>query len=247
MLQCRFIESWALVCSRSFILEVILAHELRRRGLRVDRQLPVLIACKGVRFDEGFRLDLLVENKVIIELKCVEALNSAHEKQVLTYLRLSDKRLGYLLNFFSDAHMKNGIVRSLSPLTIFVLFFCSVLLGSLRLGERYSSSYFFSASPARNFRASTLTCFGDIRASAANRRGRGASPSGSRGSSRCATGRPGGLAAHEPAAVAFVTVEVGEHEPRSCRASFGFICASMSRGIQKISGAVSVGLSFQLT
>jgi GxxExxY protein len=98
------------------VYEVILAHELRRRGLRVDRQLPVLIACKGVRFDEGFRLDLLVENKVIIELKCVEALNSAHEKQVLTYLRLSDKRLGYLLNF-SDALMKNGIVRIVSRLS----------------------------------------------------------------------------------------------------------------------------------
>jgi len=98
------------------VYEVILAHELRRAGLQVQRQLPVSIAYKGIKFDEGFRLDLLVENKVIIELKCVEALNSAHKKQVLTYLRLSDKRLGYLLNF-SAAVMKDGIVRIVNGLS----------------------------------------------------------------------------------------------------------------------------------
>jgi GxxExxY protein len=92
------------------VYEVILAHELRRRGLQVERQVPFPIAYRGVKFAEGFRIDLMVENKVIIELKCVEALNSAHKKQLLTYLRLADKRLGFLLNF-GEALMKNGITR----------------------------------------------------------------------------------------------------------------------------------------
>lgn len=82
---------------------------------RWKTQLPIPIAYKGIKFDEGFRLDRLVENKVIVELKCVEALNSAHKKQVLTYLRLSDKRLGCLLNF-GDVLMKSGIVRIVNRL-----------------------------------------------------------------------------------------------------------------------------------
>src|ERR1043165_5704848 len=87
------------------VYEIILAHELERRDLKVERQLPVAITYEGYRFDEGFRIDLLVEGKVIIELKCVEKLSNAHKKQLLTYLRLADKRLGYLLNF-GDALMK---------------------------------------------------------------------------------------------------------------------------------------------
>ncbi|MGH8240414.1 MAG: GxxExxY protein, partial [Steroidobacteraceae bacterium] len=62
------------------------------------------------RFNEGFRVDILVEDKVILELKCVERVNNAHKKQLLTYLRLADKRLGYLLNF-GEAVMKHGITR----------------------------------------------------------------------------------------------------------------------------------------
>lgn len=97
------------------VYEVLLAHELRRRGLRVERQVPISIECRGVKFDEGFRADLLVETKAIVELKCVERLNNAHKKQLLTYLRLADKRLGYLLNF-GEALMKHGIIRTVNRL-----------------------------------------------------------------------------------------------------------------------------------
>jgi hypothetical protein len=97
------------------VYEVVLAYELRRCGLRVERQLPLPTRYKGLRFDEGFRIDLVVEDKVILELKCVERLNNAHKKQVLTYLRLADKRLGYLLNF-GEAVMKHGITRIVNRL-----------------------------------------------------------------------------------------------------------------------------------
>jgi GxxExxY protein len=97
------------------VYEVILAHELRRRGLRVERQVPIPITYEELRFIEGFRIDLVVEDKVIVELKCVEKLSSAHQKQLLTYLRLTDKRLGYLLNFY-EALMKHGITRTANHL-----------------------------------------------------------------------------------------------------------------------------------
>ncbi len=97
------------------VYEVLLAHELRRRGLRVERQVPISIEYQGVKFDEGFRADLMVESKVIVELKCVEKLNNAHKKQLLTYLRLADRRLGYLLNF-GEALMKHGITRTVNRL-----------------------------------------------------------------------------------------------------------------------------------
>jgi len=97
------------------VYEVTLALELRRRGLRVERQVPVAIEYQGLKFEEGFRADLIVENKVIVELKCVEKLNNAHKKQLLTYLRLTGMSLGYLLNF-SEALMKNGITRTVNRL-----------------------------------------------------------------------------------------------------------------------------------
>ena len=97
------------------VYEVILAHELRDRDLSVARQVAIPIEHKGHKFDEGFRLDLLVENKVIVELKCVERLNNVHKKQLLTYLRLTDKKLGFLLNF-SEALMKHGITRIVNRL-----------------------------------------------------------------------------------------------------------------------------------
>lgn len=97
------------------VYEVVLAHDLRRRGLQVERQVPIPVRYQGLRFDEGFRADLLVENKVIVELKCVEKLNNAHRKQLLTYLRLADRRLGYLLNF-GEALMKDGITRAVNHL-----------------------------------------------------------------------------------------------------------------------------------
>jgi GxxExxY protein len=97
------------------VYEVVLLNELRERGLRAERQVPVAIEWRSVRFDEGFRADIIAENKVIIELKSVEKITNAHRKQVLTYLKLTGMRLGYLLNF-GEAMMKNGITRTVNGL-----------------------------------------------------------------------------------------------------------------------------------
>lgn len=97
------------------VYEIVLAYELKQQGLFIERQLPVPIQYKGIQFDEGFRLDLMVDKKVIIELKAVEAINNAHKKQLLTYLKLTNKKLGYLLNF-SEALMKDGITRTVNNL-----------------------------------------------------------------------------------------------------------------------------------
>ena len=74
------------------------------------------VKCRGVRFDEGFRADIIVEGKVIIELKSVERITNADKKQLLTYLKLSDMKLGYLLNFGEDI-MKRGITRTVNGLS----------------------------------------------------------------------------------------------------------------------------------
>ena len=92
------------------VYEVILMHKLKDQGLIVERQVSVPIEYDGIRFDEGFRIDLLVNNKVIIELKSVEKLHKAHKKQLLTYLKLKDCKLGLLLNF-GESLMKDGISR----------------------------------------------------------------------------------------------------------------------------------------
>jgi len=92
------------------VYEVLLAHRLQKAGLKVARQVPIPIEFDGIRFDEGFRADIIVENKVIIELKSVETIHKAHKKQVLTYLRLTNMKLGYLLNFGAPV-MKDGIFR----------------------------------------------------------------------------------------------------------------------------------------
>jgi GxxExxY protein len=97
------------------VYEVVLARELEKRGLRVVRQEPVPIILGDLNFDEGFRADLIVENKVIVELKSVEQLAPVHKKQLLTYLRLADKRLGLLINFGS-AVIKDGISRIVNGL-----------------------------------------------------------------------------------------------------------------------------------
>ncbi len=97
------------------VYEVIMAHELERRGLHVDRQVPIPIEYQGVKFEEGFRADIIVEHKVILELKSVESSSKAHKKQVLTYLRLTGYKLGYLLNF-GEALMKDGITRIVNGL-----------------------------------------------------------------------------------------------------------------------------------
>lgn len=90
--------------------EVMLAHELRKAGLRIERQVPIPIRYDELTFDEGFRADVLVEDKVIVELKSVEELQRVHGKQLLTQLRLSGRRLGLLVNF-GEIHLKNGIER----------------------------------------------------------------------------------------------------------------------------------------
>ncbi len=81
------------------VYEVLLADALRERGLSVERQKPIPICFRGKRFDEGFRADLLVADLVLVELKSVEALARVHRKQVLTYLRLTNLKLGLLINF----------------------------------------------------------------------------------------------------------------------------------------------------
>ena len=92
------------------VYEVILAYALNSRGLKVERQVPVPIVFDGMKFDEGFRADLIVEDKVIVELKSVEKIAPVHKKQLLTYLRLADKRLGLLINFGASL-IKDGIFR----------------------------------------------------------------------------------------------------------------------------------------
>jgi len=97
------------------VYEVVLAHELRKRGLHVVRQQPIPIEYESIRFDEGFRADIIVEDKVILELKSVETVARVHKKQLLTYLRLADKRLGLLINFGEEL-IKTGITRVVNGL-----------------------------------------------------------------------------------------------------------------------------------
>lgn len=97
------------------VYEVVLAHELRSRGLTVQRQLSVPIQYENIHFDEGFRADLVVEQKVIVEIKSVEMAKPVHKKQVLTYLRLADMRLGLLINF-GAVLIRDGITRLVNGL-----------------------------------------------------------------------------------------------------------------------------------
>lgn len=92
------------------VYEVVLAHELRKMDLLVERQKPMPITYEGILFEEGYRADLLVESKVIAELKSVAAISVVHSRQVLTQLRLSGLKLGLLINF-GETHLKNGIKR----------------------------------------------------------------------------------------------------------------------------------------
>jgi GxxExxY protein len=92
------------------VYEVVLAHELRKKGLIVERQKPMPIVYDGVRLNEAFRSDLVVNAKVIAELKSVETTSGLYAKQLLTRLRLSGLKLGLLINF-GEVHPKNGIKR----------------------------------------------------------------------------------------------------------------------------------------
>ena len=97
------------------VYETILARELTNLGLMVERQIAVPIIYEGVVFNEGFRADLIVEKKVLLELKSVERTTPAHKKQVQTYLRLTGIKLGYLLNFGEDV-LKSGVTRCVNKL-----------------------------------------------------------------------------------------------------------------------------------
>ena len=97
------------------VYEIVLAYEIEQRGLHVNRQVPITIRYKDMTFDAAFRADLVVEEKVIVELKSVEQISEVHKKQVQTYLRLRGCKLGFLLNF-GEALMKRGIVRVVNGL-----------------------------------------------------------------------------------------------------------------------------------
>ncbi len=97
------------------VYEVILADELRRRGLAAERQVPIPIEFRGRQFEEGFKADIIVNQIVILELKSLEKVNNAHKKQLLTYLKLTGMKLGFLLNF-GEALMKDGINRIVNGL-----------------------------------------------------------------------------------------------------------------------------------
>jgi GxxExxY protein len=87
-----------------------LVYELRKKGLNVEEEKPLPLVYEEIRLDCGYRIDLLVEHQVIVELKTVEAFTDVHTAQVLTYLRLSEKEIGLLLNFYTKS-LKNGIKR----------------------------------------------------------------------------------------------------------------------------------------
>jgi GxxExxY protein len=92
------------------VYELCLEHELAKAGLHVQRQVPHPVCYDGLRLDGGLRLDLLVENQIVIEVKAVDAIHPVHEAQLLTYLKLTERRLGFLMNF-NVAMYKDGVRR----------------------------------------------------------------------------------------------------------------------------------------
>ena len=97
------------------VYEAALAYELGKRGLNVERQKPLPVVYENIRLEEGFRADLVVSDLVIVELKSVEEIAPVHKKQLLTYLRLTDRHLGLLINF-GAAKIKDGISRIVNGL-----------------------------------------------------------------------------------------------------------------------------------
>ena len=90
--------------------QACLAHELRRRGLQVATQLGLPVVYEGEKLELGYRIDLLVENAVVVEIKCAEAIHPVYEAQLLSYMRLSGRQVGLLINFHV-AHLRDGIKR----------------------------------------------------------------------------------------------------------------------------------------
>jgi len=97
------------------VYEAIMLYELRKRGLRAEKQVPVPVIWEEVKLEIGFRADIIVEGKLILELKSCEAVEPVHKKQLLTYLRLADCRLGLLINF-NVPLIKHGISRVVNNL-----------------------------------------------------------------------------------------------------------------------------------
>ncbi|HEY6280898.1 MAG TPA: GxxExxY protein [Burkholderiales bacterium] len=95
--------------------EICLAHKITKQGLSIKQQVLLPVQYNGLKLDAGYRLDLLVHNKVIVELKAVEKLLPIHTAQLLSYLKLSQLALGYLLNF-NVVHMRDGIKRVVNKL-----------------------------------------------------------------------------------------------------------------------------------
>jgi len=98
------------------VYEAALTFELEKRGYEVWRQFPIPIVYCGIQFEEGYRADLMVQNLVIVEIKSVDILAPVHYKQLLTYLKLSGRRLGIMINF-NEAVIKSGIRRIVNKLT----------------------------------------------------------------------------------------------------------------------------------
>lgn len=92
------------------VYEACLVYELNQRGFRTAAQLPLPVIYRGVRIDLGFRLDILVENLIVVEIKAVDAVTPVHQAQLLTYLKLSHKHVGLLMNF-NTVHLRDGIRR----------------------------------------------------------------------------------------------------------------------------------------
>ncbi len=95
------------------VYEVCMEHELSTAGLKVSRQVPVPIFYEGVKMEKAFLIDLLVEEEIILELKVVEKVLPVHEAQLISYLKLADKKMGFLMNFNAPL-MKNGIKRRIN-------------------------------------------------------------------------------------------------------------------------------------
>jgi GxxExxY protein len=93
----------------------VLSYELRKRGHKVETEVPVSIRYDGHKLDDAFRADMVIDDLLIVELKSVEQLNAVCKKQLITYLRLADKRLGLLINF-GETYIKDGITRIVNGL-----------------------------------------------------------------------------------------------------------------------------------
>ena len=97
------------------VYEGIMAHDLQKRGLTISQQQPIPLVHDEIRMGVGFRADLIVGKKVVVEIKSIEAIGPVHKKQLLTYLRLANKRLGLLINFNVEL-IKDGISRVVNQL-----------------------------------------------------------------------------------------------------------------------------------